>query len=121
MTEEELVNRKMRSKFRSEIEAVETFKTQGVGVQDAKDYLDTREGKIYVRRLIESDASVPLSEIRNRAVAQLASGRELPRMEVINEPLVKLTAAGADVSPYSPFFCETGSNRRGVRQWQEPP
>lgn len=104
MTEEELVNRKMRSKFRSEIEAVETFKTQGVGVQDAKDYLDTREGKIYVRRLIESDASVPLSEIRNRAVAQLASGRELPRMEVINEPLVKLTAAGADVSPYSPFF-----------------
>lgn len=104
MTDDDLIDRKMRGRFRSEIEKVETFETHGVGVQQAKDYLDTREGKIYVRRLIESDSSLPLSEIRNRAIAQLTSGRELPRMEIINEPLVKLTAMGADVSPYSPYF-----------------
>lgn len=104
MVDNDLVDRKLRGKFRSEIERVETFETQGVGVQQAKDYLDTREGKIYIRRLIESDSSLPLSEIRNRAIAQLTSGRELPRMEIFDEPLVKLTPVGADVSPYSPFL-----------------
>ncbi|WP_456965985.1 hypothetical protein [Luteimonas sp. A649] len=39
-----------------------------------------------------------------RAIGQLRSGRELPRMEAIDEPLVKIVPRGDSVSPHSPFF-----------------
>ena len=48
--------------------------------------------------------TVQLETTIDRAVQQLTSGRELPRMEIINEPLVKLTPIGTDVSSYSPYL-----------------
>jgi hypothetical protein len=83
-----------------------TFATQGVSHQKAADYLDTPEGMIYERRLIEANPTASLSRIRDRAIEQIRSGHDLPRMEVINEPLVKIVPTGERVSPYSPFFAK---------------
>lgn len=81
-----------------------TFKTQGVSRQAALDYLETPEGQLYRQRLIEAAPDKPVSEIRRRAIDQITSGRELPRMEILNEPLVKIVPNGQQPSPFSPFW-----------------
>lgn len=81
-----------------------TFQTAGVSEQAARDYLDTREGRIYREALIRADPGASIIDIDQRAMDQLRSGRELPRMEIVDEPLVKIVPRGATVPSYSPFF-----------------
>ena len=54
--------------------------------------------------LQEADPAASTSKLAERAINQLTSGRELPRMETIDEPLVKIVPRGEPVSPHSPFF-----------------
>lgn len=104
MTDQGLVSKDLRRRHANEIEKAKTFETHGLGVKDATDYLDTPEGIIYEQRLVESDPISSLSQIRNRAIEQLVSGREIPRIEINSEALYKIIPAGKDVPFYSPFF-----------------
>lgn len=99
-----LTSEQLKQQHSGEIAEIKTFKTHGVSEQAAKDYLDTPEGTRYWLRLKEADPTAPASKIDERAIGQLTSGSELPRMETINEPLVKIVPQGSKVSPYSPFF-----------------
>lgn len=90
----------------SAIAKSDTFRPQGVSEADARAYLDTDEGALYWYRLAEADPSATSSTIDDRALEQLTSGRELPRMETLNthEPLVKIVPADTSPSAYSPFW-----------------
>ena len=83
-----------------------TFKTQGVSRQEALDYLETPEGKLYRKRLIEASPTTPLHKLTDRAIDQITSGRELPRMEMLDEPLVKIVPKGQQPSPHSPYWAK---------------
>jgi hypothetical protein len=83
-----------------------TFKTQGVSRQEALDFLETPEGKLYRQRLIEASPNTPLNKLNDRAIDQITSGRELPRMEMLDEPLVKIVPKGQQPSPFSPFWAK---------------
>ncbi|MBT9550140.1 MAG: hypothetical protein IV088_04765 [Hydrogenophaga sp.] len=93
-----------------------TFKTQGVSRQAALDYLETPEGQLYRQRLIEAAPDKPVSEIRRRAIDQITSGRELPRMEILNEPLVKIVPNGQQPSPFSPFWAKEADLDAAVKE-----
>ncbi|WP_211327769.1 hypothetical protein, partial [Solilutibacter pythonis] len=81
-----------------------SFKTHGVNEKSAIDYLETSDGRKLLKALKNFDKDAPASELMNRAIGQLMSGRELPRMEIIDEPLTKIVPVGEKVSPYSPYF-----------------
>jgi hypothetical protein len=76
------------------------LRTYGVSEQAAKEYLKTAEGMILLQRLIEGDPDAPVNEIRNRAIGFITSGVNLPRMEIINEPLVMLVPRGKMPKPH---------------------
>ena len=85
----------------------ETFRPRGISAQDARNYLKTDEGAMYWFPVAEAaDPGTPSLKITERAVQQLRSGRELPRMETIgtDEPLVKIVPTGTSPTPYSPFW-----------------
>ena len=92
------------------VKKADTFETHGVSVEAAENYLlDTPEGELYLNRVREADpltAKDAPDEIYKRALKQLTSGAELPRMEIINEPLVKIVPRGQTPSPYSPFWAK---------------
>lgn len=89
-----------------EVRETNTFKTHGVSWQAANDYFKTPEGLAYLQKIIDanSGSSRTLSELKNFAVGQVRSGLDLPRMETIDEPLVKIVPRGEQVSPHTPFF-----------------
>lgn len=89
------------------VKKAETFKTKGVSLKEAEDYLRTEEGKLYFDRLAEADPTLAQEnpkKIFDRAVGQIQSGTTLPRMETINEPLVKIVPKGQTLSPFSPYW-----------------
>lgn len=94
----------LRSHDPESIRRSATFETHGVGTPAAKAYLETPEGTKFWQTLADSDPRASSLEIDRRAISQLASGRELPRMEVSSEPLVKVVPAGTTPTPFSPFF-----------------
>ena len=106
MSEHGLTSEEFKRKFADEIDKVETFSPQGVSKQAAKDYLDTEEGSLYWWRLSEASPNAPRQEIDRRAINQLRSGRELPRMETIEpgESLIKFVAEGSSPTTYTPFW-----------------
>lgn len=93
-----------------------TFKTQGVSRQAALDYLETPEGKLYRQRLIEASPNTPLNKLNDRAVDQITSGRELPRMETVHEPLVKIVPKGSAPSAHSPFWAKEADLSAAVKE-----
>ena len=108
MNDFDLTPDELKQKYPKEIiKELDTFETHGVSVQEAKDYLKTTEGELYFKRLIEADPTTAINtpkEIDKRAIDQLTSGRELPKMEVINEPLVKIVPRGTVPSSFTPFW-----------------
>jgi hypothetical protein len=106
MSEHGLTSEELKRKFANEIDKIETFNPQGISKQAAKDYLDTEEGSLYWWRLSEASPNAPRQEIDRRAINQLMSGRELPRMETIepDESLIKFVAEGSSPTDYSPFW-----------------
>jgi hypothetical protein len=85
MNNDGLVPEQIKQQHAAEITKSVTFRTLGVSEQIAKDYLDTPEGAKYWLRSREADPSVSTAKIDERAIEQLTSGRELPRMEIIDE------------------------------------
>ena len=86
------------------IKEAKTFRTHGVSELEADTYLKTPEGKKYVQRLFEADPHASNDEITTRAIGQIRSGTDLPRMEIMNEPMIKIVAHGKDISDYTVFF-----------------
>lgn len=100
----DLTSEEIKQPFGEElITKAKTFKPQGIGTQAARDYLETSEGRLYSRRLLEASPDATIEDLHRRAVDTLSPGRELPRMETIDEPLVKIVPKGSEPSPHSPF------------------
>ena len=114
MSNSELIPVRLRRQHDVDIAKSKTFETHGLSKEVAVDYLRSPEGRLFRQRLIEADLNAPASKIDERAIEQLTSGRELPRMEIINEPLVKLPPIGTDVSPYSPYFARPSTVDDGL-------
>ncbi|QGW84388.1 hypothetical protein [Variovorax paradoxus] len=106
MSDSDLTPTNLKRQHAEAIAKYNTFQTHGVSESAAKSYLKTKEGILFLTRLNEAAPDAPIDKIRDRAVEQLTSGRELPRMEVINEPLVKIVPAGSKPSPFSPFWAK---------------
>lgn len=106
MSGQDLVAEERRRAHASAITEAETFQTHGVSRQQARGYLETPGGRLFFQRLIEAEPGAPNDRLRRRAIEQLASGRELPRMELIDDALVKIVASGShDRSlAHSPYF-----------------
>jgi hypothetical protein len=87
---------------------IDSFRTHGIGRSTADSYLSSAEGQIYFKRVSEADPMLSLEKRYERAIQHLTSGRELPRMEIINEPLVKIVPHGTTSSSlhHSPFLAK---------------
>ena len=88
------------------VKELRTFKTQGVSELEADAYLNTEDGKLYFKKIREFDQKSSFDDLYERALGQLTSGSELPRMETINEPLVKIVPKGVKPTDYTPFWCK---------------
>ncbi|GAB2508903.1 hypothetical protein GCM10027188_09940 [Lysobacter humi (ex Lee et al. 2017)] len=81
-----------------------TFEPQGVSKPRALEFLETEIGEKYLSHLRRADALASNEEILRRAVQQVMSGKDVPTLHIVDEPLIKLVPKGSSVSPYSPFF-----------------
>jgi len=116
VTDQGLTPEELKQQHAAEISRSETFVTHGVSEQAAKSYLKTPEGNLYLQRLVQADPSSSASKIADRAMDQIISGRELPRMELNSDPLVKIVPTGSKVSPYSPFFAKQSAFEDALHQ-----
>ena len=116
MADEGLTPAELRQQHAAAISRSETFVTHGVSEKAATSYLKTSEGQLYLQRLVEADPTSSASKITDRAISQIISGRDLPRMEVSGDPLVKIVPTGTKVSPYSPFFAKQSAFEDALHQ-----
>jgi hypothetical protein len=100
----DLTPEELKQQYAENIAKFNTFETSGVSKQAAKNYLETPEGEILFDRLSEASPGTPLDKIEERAISQLTSGSQLPRLELINEPLVKIVPKGQTPSAFSPYW-----------------
>lgn len=97
----------LKQQHTASIASSDTFIPQGVSRQAALDYLKTDEGAMYWWRVAETAApNVTSSMITDRAVDQIKSGLDLPRMETIDTrcALLKFVPEGSNPTSYSPFW-----------------
>lgn len=103
----------IRTQYEASIVGSSTFQPQGVSKQAALDYLsNTDEGAMYWWQVAEGfPPGAPSEEITKRALGQLRSGLDLPRMVTINpgDSLIKLVPEGKTPTVHSPFW--TGEPR----------
>jgi hypothetical protein len=107
MSGADLTSETLKQQHAASISKSDTFEPQGVSELDARAYLKTNEGSMYLWRVIEAAApGTPSSDITARALGQIRSGFELPRMETLStkEPLAKIVPVGTSPSAYSPFW-----------------
>lgn len=94
----------------------DTFVTHGVSNEAARRYLETPQGERYLDLLHEASPNTPLLQLQERAIKQITSGRELPRMEMLDEPLVKIVPKGQTPSPYSPFWAKPADLDAAIKE-----
>lgn len=99
-----LTDEAIKQQHAAAIASGNTFTPQGISEQDAKAFLSTDEGALYWWRLSEADPVASSSQIDQRAINQIRSGLEIPRVELIDEPLVKVVPQGMTPSGHSPFW-----------------
>ncbi|NRR33134.1 DUF4150 domain-containing protein [Oxalobacteraceae bacterium] len=97
----------LRNSHQKEIDDVSTFQPLGVNQMDIDVYLESENGIKFLNELRKADPTSDASEIYRRASQQLASGSNLPVVEHMNSPLIKIVPHGQTVSPYSPFFMKS--------------
>ena len=102
----DLTSDELKSKHSESVARANTFRTHGVSEEAAKRYLKSPEGIKYLTRLNEAAPDASIDKLRERAIEQITSGRELPRMEILDEPLVKIVPKGQQPSPFSPFWAK---------------
>lgn len=116
MSEHGLTPDEIKQKHSEGIAIPSTFKTHGVSEEAARAYLLTPEGGRMLDSLVQGDSTAPTSEIRRRAIGLLTSGRDLPRLEVINEPLVKIVPAGEPLNQTTPYFAKLSEFEQALSQ-----
>lgn len=97
----------------TEVEAIErasTFKPQGVSAEEAEAFLiNTADGREMLRLLKDGDTGASTDTIIGRAVEQVMSGTEPPKLKALEQgaKLYKLVPnkEGRGPSDYTPFFC----------------
>ncbi|WP_071322778.1 hypothetical protein [Janthinobacterium sp. 1_2014MBL_MicDiv] len=94
----------LRAVHAREINDLSTFKTMGLQRQAIDPYLDSAEGRQFLRELSAADPAAPAETIYARALEQLASGATVPTLQPMAAALVKIVPQGQNVSPYSPYF-----------------
>jgi hypothetical protein len=100
MSEPDLTPDELKRRYNEKtIREALTFKPQGVSEEEAKKYLNSPDGIKYLTRLNEAAPDASIDKLRERAIEQITSGRELPRMEMLDEPLVKIVPKGQQPSP----------------------
>ncbi|MBP1146030.1 hypothetical protein JOE33_002953 [Pseudomonas sp. PvP027] len=87
-----------------QIKEFSTFETHGVQTSEIDAYLGTAEGRAYYDALARSAPDASEELLYARAAGQLASGKTLPSVKFIEEPLVKIVAEGGASPKYSPYF-----------------
>lgn len=117
MSDPELTPDELKRRYdASVISGSGTFETHGVSKQAALDYLETEEGEKYLDQLREASPHSPLSVLQQRAIDQITSGAELPRLEQISEPLVKIVPSGTSPSPYTPFWAKASDLEAAIAE-----
>lgn len=112
-----LLSDAIKKQYADQILKANTFKPQGISEKAALTYLDTDDGAIYWSQIAEGFPPGTDSKfITERAVNQLKSGRELPRMETIgtNEVLVKFVAKGFEPGEFSPYWARESAGNAAV-------
>ena len=104
----------LRARYPSEIDNVSTFVTRGVSESKAADFLTTPEGEQFLSELRAADPKASSNVIVNRAIEQIQSGSNVPRMEAVSSPLVKIVPEGQSVSRYSPYFTTEDELKRAL-------
>jgi hypothetical protein len=103
-TPEEADPTALRATHAAEIDSVSTFKPVGLAPAVAEAYLGTPPGQELLADLAAADPKSSPDQIRARAVDQLGTGADDPRLVKSAALLVKIVPHGQSVSPYSPYF-----------------
>lgn len=90
--------------YEEQLNKAKTFETLGLSRAKVMQYLETKEGQLYLSKLQAADPGASLNEIITRAVGQIASGSTIPEVRIMNSPLIKIVPIGQEASKYSPFF-----------------
>ncbi|QJI43974.1 hypothetical protein HKK52_24435 [Pseudomonas sp. ADAK2] len=88
----------------TKLEKAKMFDTQGLSQKEITDYLSTGDGQLYLDKLRAAAPDASADEIFKRAVGQIGSGSTIPKIVVMDSPLVKIVPVGKEVTDYSPFF-----------------
>ena len=94
----------LRAAHAAEIDSASTFKPIGLTPAEAEAYLGTPPGQELLADLAAADSASPPATIRARAIDQLGTGSEDPKLAKHDSVLVKIVPHGQSVSPYSPYF-----------------
>lgn len=117
MSDSNLTPETLKQRYPQDVVAKsETFVTRGVSKGAALGFLETPEGERYLDLLHEASPNTPLPELQERAIKQITSGRELPRMEMLDEPLVKIVPKGQQPSPFSPFWAKPADLDAAIKE-----
>jgi len=103
-TAEEADAAALRAAHAAEIDSVSTFKPIGLAPAAAEAYLATPPGQELLADLAAADPASPADKIRARAIDQLGTGADDPKLAKRAAMLVKIVPHGQSVSPYSPYF-----------------
>lgn len=90
--------------YEEQLNKAKTFETLGLSRAKVMQYLETKEGQLYLSKLQAADPGASFNEIITRAVGQIASGSTIPEVRIMNSPLIKIVPIGQEASKYSPFF-----------------
>jgi hypothetical protein len=94
----------LRATHAAEIDSASTFKPIGLAPAAAEAYLATPPGQELLADLAAADPAAPAEKIRARAIDQLGTGADDPKLAKHAVMLVKIVPHGQSVSPYSPYF-----------------
>jgi len=104
MSKSDLTPEAIKQQHAESVAKGDTFETHGVSVQAAKAYLNTDEGALYWWRVAEMcPPDLSSHMIDNRAIGQLMSGLELPRMVTISPRRVPHQACRRGQKSYESF------------------
>ena len=101
----------LRVTHAAEIDSVSTFKPVGLPPAAAETYLGTSPGQELLADLAAADPASAADKIKARAVDQLGTGADDPKLAKEAALLVKIVPHGQTVSPYSPYFATVAAMR----------
>lgn len=87
-----------------QLQYAETFAPRGLSNKQINEYLDSPDGELYLQKLRAADPKASDMDIFSRAISQIGSGSNTPKLSIIDSPLVKIVPVGQEASRYSPFF-----------------